>query len=307
MLLEVSIIIISYNTKDLTISSIKSVYEQTVRTKFEILVVDNNSSDDSVETISRTFPDIRLFALDENIGFAKANNFAARYAKGKYHLLLNPDTIILDKGIDRIFLFAEKNPKYLVYGGRTFYEDLSLNPTSCWKKPTLWSFFCYATGLTSLFRSNVLFDPESYGKWQRDTIKTVDIVTGCFLLIRADLWKELEGFDEDFFMYGEDADLCFRARKAGAVPVITPEATLIHYGGASEKIRADKVMRLFRAKKQLIRKHWHPVRSVLGSWLLTCSAFTRYMALKMLLVVTGPGETGKKDIWGEVWRKREEW
>src|SRR5690606_35725860 len=124
--------------------------------------------------------------------------------------------------------------------------------------------FCVATGLSSLFRGSSLFNPEGYGGWKRDTVREVDIVSGCFFLIRRELWERLGGFDPAFFMYGEEADLCLRARKLGARPMVTPEATIVHYGGASERVRADKMVRLLQAKALLIRRHWGPVAARSG-------------------------------------------
>ena len=305
--MDLSIIIVSYNTKEMTLACIKSIYEQAKENSFEILVVDNDSSDGSADAIAKQFPNLKLFALKENLGFAKANNFASQYAVGKYILLLNPDTVVLNNAIDELLIFAENNSKHKLYGGRTLYGDLSLNPTSCWRKPTLWSTFCYFIGLSSLFRHNVLFDPESYGSWERDSIKEVDIVTGCLLMIESSLWHELGGFDESFFMYGEDADLCFRAAKLGAIPIINPDATIIHYCGASEKIRTDKMIRLFRAKKQLMNKHWSSIASFLGKLLLTYSAFLRYVTVSILARINSAKYTEKKAGWQEIWRRRIEW
>lgn len=305
--MDISIIIVSYNTRDMTLACIRSVYEETRDVSFEILVVDNNSSDGSPEAIAEAFPDLTLFALKKNLGFAKANNYASKHAQGRYLLLLNPDTLVLNRGLDKLVKFAQENPDNLLYGGRTFYGDHSLNPTSCWAKATLWSTFCYATGLTSLFRHNHFFDPESYGNWQRDTVREVDIVTGCLLMIKTSLWVELEGFDEEFFMYAEDADLCLRASERGATPVIVPEATVVHYCGASEKVRVDKMIRLFRAKKQLMAKHWRPCSFFVGRNLLTSSALFRYVATTLLALFMPVRYKESKQSWQAIWQRRSEW
>ena len=306
-MIDISIIIVSYNTKKLTLKCLRSVYEQTNGISFEVIVVDNNSTDNSAESISEYYPDCILIPLKENIGFARANNLAAKGASGDYLLLLNPDTIVMDGAIQRLLDFAQKNPDNLIYGGRTLYADLSLNPTSCWRRPTLWSLFCYAVGLTSIFRRNALLDPESYGAWPRDTVRIVDIVTGCFLLIDKKFWDCLGGFDPQFFMYGEDADLCLRAAAKGAKPVITPDATIIHYCGASETVRADKMIRLFRAKGQLMNRHWNPVSKCIGLSLLKFSVLSRAVACQCLVPFM-PGTPSKNaESWKEIWRRRKEW
>lgn len=118
--MDVSVIIVSYNTKDMTLACIQSVYEETKKATFEILVVDNDSKDSSSKAIKESFPDLTLYALKENLGFAKANNFASEYAKGDYILLLNPDTVILDSAIDNLILFAKKTPRACFMEGARF-------------------------------------------------------------------------------------------------------------------------------------------------------------------------------------------
>ena len=302
-----SVIIISYNTKEYTLECLRSVYEQPKGIAHKIIVVDNASFDGSAEAIEKQFPNVILIKSKENLGFAQANNLAAQRANGDYILLLNPDTIILDSAIQKLYAFAVAHPTNLIYGGRTLYQDLSLNPTSCWKRPTLWSLFCYATGLVSIFRRNKLFDPDSYGSWPRDTVREVDIVTGCFLLIKKTFWEQLKGFDPDFFMYGEDADLCLRGIQQGARPVITPDATIIHYGGASEPVRADKMIRLFRAKEQLIQRHWDVKVQAVGIALLRLSVFTRMLACNILQAVGLSQFREGAKCWAEIWNRRKEW
>ncbi len=303
----VSIIVVSYNTKKYTLECLRSVYEQTQGITYEVIVVDNASSDGSVEAIETEFPAVYLIKSTENLGFAAANNLAAQKAKGDYLLLLNPDTVILDGAIQKLYKFAFANPNNLIYGGRTLFEDHSLNPTSCWKKMTLWSLFCYAAGLVSIFRRNKFFDPESYGSWQRDTVREVDIVTGCFFLIKKSYWDQLNGLHPDFFMYGEEADLCLRAKKQGAKPIITPEATIIHYGGVSEKKRSDKMIRLFHAKEQLIRRHWKRRTKFIGILLLRLSVFSRSLICNILQFVGLSQFQENARCWIEVWNRRNEW
>jgi GT2 family glycosyltransferase len=307
-MIDISIIIISYNTREMTLGCLRSVLDQTEDISFETIVVDNNSSDTSSQAIEEEFPGILLIKSPKNLGFAQANNLAAERAKGRYLLLLNPDTVVKEGAIQKLHLFARKHPANRIYGGRTLYGDGTLNPTSCWRQPTLWSLFCYATGLVSLFRRHPLFDPESYGRWQRDKVRRVDIVTGCFLLIEKEIWDHLGGFDSKFFMYGEDADLCLRAARLGARPIITPEATIIHYCGASEKIRADKMVRLFKAKEQLIRSHWRPTTACLGLALLRASVVCRVLACRILDMLSPKGKRAENaKSWREIWQRRKEW
>ena len=278
---DVSILIVSYNTQEETLACIESVYDQTKEVTFELIVVDNASQDGSAEAIEAKFPDLTLIKSKDNLGFAGANNLAAENATGEYLLLLNPDTVILDQAIDRVVKFARENPDAGLYGGRTFFEDMTLNANSCHGAPTPWSLLCMGTGFSTLFRGSRFFNPEGLGAWQRDDVREVDCITGCFLLIERSIWEELGGFDLDYFMYGEDTDLCMRARQRGSKCLINPEARLIHYGGRSERVRGDKMVRLFRAKRQLFEKHWSPSMVRFGSTMLTSWAFTRYGILRI--------------------------
>ena len=136
-MLDLSIIIISYNTREMTLACLRSIYEQTSDIAFEIIVVDNDSRDDSPLAIADNYPEVTLIKSKENFGFARANNLAAERAKGTYLLLLNPDTVVLDGAIQKLHAFSQENPDNRLYGGRTLYGDYSLNPTSCWKCQTL--------------------------------------------------------------------------------------------------------------------------------------------------------------------------
>lgn len=298
----ISIIVVSYNTREMTLACLRSVKAET-RVSYELIVVDNASSDGSAEAIAAEFSDIRFMAETENHGFARANNLAARRARGEYLLLLNPDTIVRDGAIDKLLAYAETHPQARIWGGRTLYADGSLNPSSVWRRMTLWNIFCRTAGLTGAFPNSRLFNSEAYGGWDRSTEAAVDIVVGCFLLIRRTDWDALGGFDPTFVMYGEEADLCLRAEtQLGARPRMTPEATIVHYGGASEKVRSDKMVRLLRAKMELIERHipgWQrgPARALFRLWPLS-----RRLAFSVLR-----GRSNSAAVWREVWARRAEW
>lgn len=302
---DVSIIIVSYNTAALTLEAIESVYDQT-RLSFELFVVDNASTDGSPDAIAERFPQARLIRLESNVGFAAANNLAAREASGRYVLLLNPDTVVLDGAIDRLVAFADEERVYGIYGGSTFFPDGSRNPTSGWMRPTAWSLFCVATGLARLFPASRVFNPESLAGWSPDAPREVDIVTGCFLLASREVWGRLGGFDPRFFMYAEDADLCLRARKAGLHPVLVPSARIVHYGGASEPKRADKMVRLFTAKAELCRAHYNGLHgracvAMLGFWAL--ARIVMFSAATPFRASARP----RRREWQEIWRQRGVW
>jgi N-acetylglucosaminyl-diphospho-decaprenol L-rhamnosyltransferase len=267
------------------------VFEQT-HGSFEVIVVDNASGDGTPDMIEREFPQARLIRSDRNLGFAGANNLAAREARGDWLLLLNPDTVVLDRALERLLAFGRGQDVAGLFGGRTLRPDGTLEPSSCWGPQTPWSTFCFASGLSTAFRRNPVLDPESLGSWQRDTVRDVGIVTGCLLLTTREAWQRLGGFDERFFMYGEDADLAVRARSLGLPVRITPDAEIVHVVGASSDSSAAKVSMLMRARVTIMRKHWNAPARAFGMACLLAGVLVRGL---------------RKPAWREVWRCRRQW
>ena len=304
---DVTIVIVSHNTCELTCACVESVYAQSRDPqRMQVILIDNKSVDGSAAALASRFPQLTLISSAENLGFAGANNLGSERATGEYLLLLNPDTVVLDHAIDKLLDFAKAHPEAHIFGGRTYFGDGTLNPASCWRKPSLWSVLCIACGLTALFPRSRLFNREAYGNWKRDSVRDVDIVSGCFLLMRRDLWKELGGFDPAIFMYGEEADLCWRALKLGKRCLINPEAKIIHYGGASEKVRADKMVRLFSAKAKLFRRHWKTATAHLGIFALDLWAASRLAAFSVLSRIF-KGRADSYQTWLNIWQRRKEW
>lgn len=306
--IDVSVIVVSYNTREMTLAALRSLAAETVATSIEVIVIDNASHDGSAAAIAAEPGSRTLIALDANIGFAAANNLAAARAQGKFILLLNPDTLVLSRAVDQLIAFARNNPDARIWGGRTLFGDGRLNPSSCWRRMTLWNLFCRASGLTGLFPDTFAFNGEAYGGWSRDTVREVDIVSGCFFLIRRDFWQRLGGFDKRFFMYGEEADLCLRAREFGARPMVTPAATIVHHGGASETARTAKLVKLLAAKAALIERHFAFGPRQLALALHAAWPLSRLVALKVGAALTGKQRfSDAAAVWSEVWARRAEW
>jgi len=256
-----------------------------------------------VAMIRDDFPAVTLVASEKNLGFGPACNLAVSKSSGDYVVLLNPDTVVLDHAIEKLVAFARANPGHGLYGGRAFRRDGSLEISSCWGLPTVWSTTCFALGLSTVFRGSAIFDPESLGSWKRDTVREVGYVTGCLLLVPEATWRELGGFDTRYFMYGEDVDLAFRARAAGYRPIITPDACIVHDVGGASASRADKLLLLFQGQATLLRDHfagWR--RRVVVTELLVG------VALRAALGSFPPGKNRPAaQGWREVWRKRRDW
>ena len=303
---DLTIIVVNWNTREMTLECLRSVFAQTQTTRFEVILVDNGSHDGSAEAIAREFPQVKLLSETENWGFALANNMAAKIARGHRYLLLNSDTVVLERAIDRICAFADTRPEARIWGGRTVFGDGSLNRTSAWGQQTLWSVVCFAFGLTTLFPRSTFFNSEAMSGWRRDSVRDVDIVTGCFLLIDADLWHALDGFDSAFFMYGEEADLCIRAKVLGARPVVTPEATIVHYGGASALVSTDPMVRVFKSKIALAKRSMNKVSAGLIRWLFLFAAVMRYLGYRAMALYK-PKAMAKSKLWRETIARWSEW
>lgn len=305
---DVSIVVVSYNTREMTLAALQSVVDQTRNATYELLVVDNASSDGSADAIAATFPNAHLISSNENHGFARANNIAVAEARGRYVLLLNPDTVVKNGAVDKLVAFAKRHPASKIWGGRTIFADGTLNPASCWQQMSIWNLFCRASGLTAVLPKSEHFNGESYGAWPRDRERDVDIVSGCFLLITRDFWNRLSGFDPTFFMYGEEADLCLRAKALGARPRITPEAEIVHYGGASERARTDKMVKLLAAKMSLIQRHMSGPRRQAASLLLQAWPLSRAIATSARAAFDRrPASRDLAATWQKIWTKRASW
>ncbi len=305
---DVTVIVVSFNTRDITIACLRSVLKHCLTLRLQIIVIDNASTDGSADAISREFPDVRLISAGENLGFARANNLAAQEAVGEYLLLLNPDTLLLDDAIAAVVACARRTPHAGIWGGRTLYGDRSLNPTSCWGFMSIRSIVLQMLGLSAALKRSEFFSPETYGRWQRDSEREVDIVTGCFLLISRSLWRELGGFDPRYFMYAEEADLNYRACRRGFRPRITPTATLVHLESQSDPIRVEKSIKVLRGKCTFVRLHWGPIRRWLGLTLLQVSPAVRSMAYRALgAFLRDPIKREKAQLWEEIFRRRREW
>lgn len=294
---QLTCMIVNYNTRAQTIEFLSSLLTELEPLSAEVIVVDNGSIDGSIAAIQSDFPSVKVLAAGENLGFACAVNRGASAARGRYLLLLNPDMIALPGSVRAILDFATAHPQYGIYGGRTLRGDGQLEPSSCWATPTLWSLLMFATGLSTAFKKSPVFDPESMGRWQRDTVREVEIVTGCLLLVERALFHRVGGMDEDFFLYGEDAEFCLRVRKMGRSAVIVPQAEMIHHVGGSSS-SSSKGSMVLAGKVTMLRKLWSPARAAIGTRLLLVGTANRAL-LERLVNRHGP--------WRHAWVRRRDW
>lgn len=302
---ELTIIMVSYNTKALTLRALETLYENAGDVRMRVILWDNASGDGSADAIAQAFPQVDLVRSPDNLGFAVANNRAAEMVQSEWMLLLNPDTETHPNAIAALLNFAKANPGAGITGGRTVFPDGSLNPASCWNKITLWSLFSTAFGLAAAFPGSALFNAEGIGGWKRDSVRHVDIVVGCFLMIPTALWRQLGGFREKYFMYGEEADLCLRAAKSGYRPMITPDAQIMHLVGASTPQYSRKLIQLLQARATLIHDHWTPPGRWLALALLGMWSFNHMIQSTAMRVLGRSG--AQSEAWIDLWRDRANW
>jgi len=269
-MIKLSIVILSYNTRDLTLACLKSIvpiFKKELEAKeLEIIIVDNNSSDDSVESIKRYISNIRyegiikLIRNEKNLGFGKGCNIGAKETGGKYILFLNSDTQVLDKGFFGMTEFLDKNPKAGILGGKLEDNDGSIQ-SSAGKFYNLFNLLIMLLGLERLgfLRSS----PEK--------IQKVDWVSGACLMVRSDIFRKLSGFDEKIFMYMEDMEICFRVKKSGYETYFYPDIKLLHKSlGSSNKTFA--IINIYKGILHFYSKHKTHLEYLVAKTLLTIKA-----------------------------------
>jgi GT2 family glycosyltransferase len=197
---DVSVVIVNWNTRNILCDCLRSVYEQTRDVTFEVIVIDNASSDDSVTMVKAEYPQVILIENRDNRGFAAANNQGMAIARGRYILLLNSDTVILDGAIQKTLAFAGQHPKAAVVGCRVLNQDQTLQPT-CFMFPSILNLLLSTTYLYKLFPHSHFFGREQMSWWARNEVREVQVVTGCFMLVQRLAIDKVGPMDEGFFLY----------------------------------------------------------------------------------------------------------
>jgi GT2 family glycosyltransferase len=234
--MKLSIILLCWNDREVIAECLRSIFANTHSTDFEVIVSDNGSTDGSVEFIRSFYPMVHVIENGRNLRFAKANNVGIRASRGEYVLILNPDTVIHDSTLDRMVSLADQYPEAGAFGCRVLNLDLSYQ-VSARPFASFRAEWIAALYLRGLGRFHKWFTSDSYSGWNGTTERQVAWLSGCFILVRGGLLKSLGGFDEHFFYYYEDMDLCRRIWQAGYAILYTPDATITHLGGQSTKTR----------------------------------------------------------------------
>ncbi|MBW8016056.1 MAG: glycosyltransferase family 2 protein [Planctomycetes bacterium] len=253
--MDVSIIVVAWNVKKLLYDCLKSVFDETRDIDYEVIYVDNASEDGSVEMVRQEFSDVKIIENDENMGFIIANNQGIEQAKGRYVLLLNSDTIVLENAIAKTVQFADQHTEAAVVGCKVLNADMTLQ-RNCFMYPSLLNKFLSASYLYKVFPRSKFFGRERMTWWAYDEPREVETVCGCFSLVRQEAIKEVGLMDKTYFVYGDDPDWCYRFNKAGWEILFTPEPRIIHLGGQTTKQMARKFrLQLYGSQLIFMRLH----------------------------------------------------
>ncbi|MFA5050712.1 MAG: glycosyltransferase family 2 protein [Patescibacteria group bacterium] len=246
-----SIIIVSYNSKNWLEDCLRSILKYLADIKLEIIVIDNNSTDESKRFIREKFPTIKLIENDKNSGFGQANNQAAKIAQGDILFFLNPDTLIQENIFQKIINAFEQDSEIGIVAPQLVLPDNSLQPWAYGKEE----------GIMGIIKNKLKNNLLAYQL--ANLFTDVDWVSGAALAIRRDIFEKINGFDEKFFMYFEDRDLCLRTKKLDYKIAVLPDAKVIHFGGKSSGGDKQRKKLYYQSQDYFWQKHYGFLRSIL--------------------------------------------
>lgn len=254
--MQLSVIILNYNVRYFLEQCVLSVQDALSSIEGEIIVIDNNSSDDSCEMIRSRFPDVKLIQNTENLGFPKGNNIGVAQAKGDYICILNPDTVVAEDTFIKVLAFAKEQHDLGIVGVNLIDGAGNFLPESKRGIPTPWVAFTKIAGLYKFFPKSKYCNKYYAQHLQENETGKVEILVGAFMVMKRDLYCEIGGFDEDCFMYSDDIDLSYMVLKKGKTNYYFSETTVIHYKGEST-IKDEKYMKRFQeAMNFFYKKHF---------------------------------------------------
>ena len=254
---DISIVIVNYNVKEFVANLLGSIEKARKDFNIEVFIVDNASSDGSIGYLKKRHPNVNYIVNRENVGFGRANNQAIRQVSGRYTLIINPDTIIRQDTLEVMFRHMEKNPETGAAGCKILNPDGTFAPESRRSVPTPMTALWKILGLPKLFPKNRRFSAYYLGGEDENKKDRVPVLSGAFMFFRSSVLQKACGFDEQFFMYGEDIDLCYRIRKDGWEIDYVPDTSIIHYKGEStKKENLDYVVTFNKAMFLFFTKHY---------------------------------------------------
>ena len=254
--MQLSVIILNYNVcyfLELCVLSVESALQDI---DSEIIVVDNNSSDESCEMIKSRFPNVKLIQNNQNLGFPKGNNIGVAQAKGDYICILNPDTVVAEDTFEKVLTFAKKQNDLGIVGVKLIDGTGNFLPESKRGIPTPWVAFTKIAGLYKLFPKSKLFNKYYAQHLSENQTGEVEILVGAFMFLKKEWYEEVGGFDENCFMYSDDIDLSYRMLQKGNSNYYYHETTVIHYKGESTIKDGTYMKRFQEAMEFFYKKHF---------------------------------------------------
>ncbi len=272
----VSIIIVNYNVRDFLMHALESIQRALQDISAEIFVVDNASVDGSVEMLKNTFPEVLIIENKSNVGFAAANNLAIQKSSGEYIVLINPDTVVQEDTFTSLISFMSDHPDAGAATCKILNPNGSFSIDSRHSIPTPMTAFWKQIGLSKLFPKSKTFARYNLTYLDENEINQVDAISGSFMFIRRAAYEDVGLLDEDYFMYCEDVDYCYRITQSGWKIYYVPDSSLIHYKGEStKKNNIDYVINFNRSLYLFYKKHFHQKYFALVGWLILLGVFLR--------------------------------
>jgi GT2 family glycosyltransferase len=254
--MDLSIIIVNYNVKYFLEQCLCSVQKACRSLQAEIIVVDNNSRDGSVDYLRKKFPNVYFISNHQNLGFAKANNEALKRAIGKAVLFLNPDTILAEDSLEKSFQFLFNKEQVGAVGIRMIDGAGIFLKESKRGFPSIWNSFCKMAGLANAFPRTGFFSGYYLGQLSDQQNHEIDALSGAFLMVKKEVIDKIGGFDERFFMYAEDIDLSYRIQQAGYKNYYFSESTILHFKGESTNKTSSNIRLFYKAMSMFVQKHY---------------------------------------------------
>ncbi len=277
----ISIIIVSWNTASFLENCLTSILANPPSSPFEVWVVDNASTDNSPRMVREKFPQVHLIENRENVGFARANNQAIQQCTGNYVLLLNPDTLVASGALQAMIDFLDQHPEAGAAGAKNLTPDGSLQISSH-PRPTL------SRELWRLLHLDAISPYALYpsAMWETNQPQDVDVLGGACLLLKKEVLEQVGFLDEDYFMYSEEIDLCYRIQRAGWHLYWIPQAEVVHFGGQStQQVPTEMFLNLYHSNIKYFRKHYGWSAAQIHKLILAIAALSRLLLTPFVMVV----------------------
>lgn len=269
--MDLSIIIVNWNSKEYLRKCIASILVETHGIEFEIVVIDNASFDGSDEMLREYYPQVRFIQSDKNLGFAKANNAASKISVGRNLLFLNPDTEIEDAAVERLLNLLRSMPSASAVGPKLLNSDKSIQTSCIQSFPTISNQLLDSNALRAIFPRARLWGMKPL--FTGNSVPTeVDAVSGACLMIKRSVFESIGMFSSDFFMYSEDIDICYKLKEAGWKTYFVPEAIVVHHGGGSSSKTSGNTF----SSVMMLESRWRFFRKTRSLWYCWCYRLTMF-------------------------------